>query len=72
MRTAAIFLLVSCFCLSPALAQEAVEKEPNNAPAQAMAIALGSTISGFANEDEDDDWYALTIPAPGLDAIVLE
>ena len=53
-------------------AQEAVEKEPNNAPAQAMAIALGTTISGFANEDEDDDWYALTIPAPGLDAVILE
>ncbi|NTV80582.1 MAG: hypothetical protein HGA24_04075 [Candidatus Aminicenantes bacterium] len=53
-------------------AQEAVEKEPNNTPAQAMAIALGSTVSGFANEDEDDDWFALTIPAPGLDALVFE
>ncbi len=54
------------------VAQEAVEKEPNNAPAQALAIPLGATVTGFANEDEDDDWYALTIPAPGLDAIVLE
>jgi len=53
-------------------AQEIVEKEPNNAPAQSLAIALGTTVSGFGNEDEDDDWYALTIPAPGLDAIVLE
>ncbi len=53
-------------------AQEAVEKEPNNKPAQALAITLGSTVAGFANEDEDDDWYALTVPAPGLDAIVLE
>lgn len=53
-------------------AQEAVEKEPNNAPAQASTIALGSTVSGFANEDEDDDWYALTIPTPGLDALVFE
>jgi len=55
------------------LAQDIVEKEPNNTPAQAMTIALGSTVSGFANEDEeDDDWYALTIPAPGLDAIIFE
>lgn len=53
-------------------AQEAVEKEPNNTPAQASTIALGSTVSGFASEDEDDDWYALAVPAPGLDAIVLE
>jgi len=53
-------------------AQEIVEKEPNNAPAQALAIPLGGVVTGFANEDEDDDWYALTIPAPGLDALVFE
>ncbi len=54
-------------------AQEAVEKEPNNTPAQATPISLDSVVKGFANEDEeDDDWYALTIPAPGLDALIFE
>jgi hypothetical protein len=54
-------------------AQEIVEKEPNNTPAQATPISLDSVVKGFANEDEeDDDWYALTIPAPGLDALIFE
>lgn len=53
-------------------AQEVVEKEPNNTPAQATAMTLGSTVTGFADEAEDDDWYALTIPAPGLDAVIFE
>jgi len=54
-------------------AQEAVEKEPNNTPAQATPISLDSVVKGFANEDEeDDDWYALTIPAPGLSALIFE
>ncbi len=53
-------------------AQEIVEKEPNNAPAQATSISLGGAVTGFANEDEDDDWYALIIPTPGLDALVFE
>ena len=54
-------------------AQEIVEKEPNNTPGQALTIPLDSIVKGFANEDEeDDDWYALTIPAPGLDALIFE
>jgi len=54
-------------------AQEAVEKEPNNTPAQATPISLDSVVKGFADEDEeDDDWYALTIPAPGLSALIFE
>ena len=68
---AAIILFIAAGAAALA-AQEVVEKEPNNAPAQAMAIPLDSVVKGFANEDEDDDWYALTIPAPGLDAIILE
>jgi len=65
-------LVIGLSALPGAGQQEAVEKEPNNAPAQAMAIPLDSIVTGYANEDEDDDWYALTIPAPGLDAIILE
>jgi len=57
---------------APLTAQEIVEKEPNNAPAQALVIPLGSVINGFANEDEDDDWYALAVPAPGLDALCFD
>jgi len=69
---ALLILAIGASAGSPAFEQQAVEKEPNNAPAQALAIPLDSVVRGFANEDEDDDWYALTIPAPGLDAIILE
>ena len=68
----ALALVAGAALVLPASAQEAVEKEPNNERAQATAITLGGVVKGFANEDEDDDWYALTIPAPGLDALILE
>jgi hypothetical protein len=73
MKKAVLGALVFCVCSVLVFAQEAVEKEPNNAPAQATSISLDSVVKGFANEDEeDDDWYALTIPVPGLDALILE
>lgn len=70
-RAAAVTILFAAGAVTLS-AQETVEKEPNNAPAQATAMALGSTVTGFANEDEDDDWYALVVPAPGLDAVIFE
>jgi Mg-chelatase subunit ChlD len=68
---ALLFLMAGTGAM-PLIAQETAEKEPNNTPAQATALALGTTVAGFANEDEDDDWYALAIPAPGVDALVFE
>jgi len=65
-------LAMAALIAAPLTAQEIVEKEPNNAPAQALVIPLGSVINGFANEDEDDDWYALAVPAPGLDALCFD
>ncbi len=68
-------IVLSAFAAAGAFslfAQETVEKEPNNERAQAMTIPLNGEVKGFANEDEDDDWYALTLPAPGLDALILE
>ena len=56
----------------PLLAQQAVEKEPNNTAAQANPLALNGRIEGFANELEDEDWYSLTVPAPGLDVLIVE
>ena len=53
-------------------AQQAVEKEPNNAPAQANVLPLNGEVKGFANEEADEDWFLLTIPAPGLDILVIE
>ncbi len=72
MRKAVLGALVFCACSGLVFAQEPVEKEPNNAPAQANVLSLNGVVNGFANEDEDDDWYVLTIPAPGLDALILE
>jgi len=56
----------------PLLAQQAVEKEPNNAPAQANVLPLNGEVKGFVNEEADEDWFLLTIPAPGLDILVIE
>ena len=72
MRTSVVGAVVLCACLSLGLAQETVEKEPNNTPAQAGVVSLDGVVKGFANEDEDDDWYVLTVPAPGLDALIFE
>ena len=49
----------------PLLAQQAVEKEPNNTAAQANPLALNGRIEGFAGELEDQDWYSLTVPRRG-------
>ncbi len=65
-------LALLLFFLVPLSAQEAAEQEPNNTPAQANPLSLNSVVKGFAHEDEDDDWYLLTIPAPGLDVLVFE
>jgi hypothetical protein len=64
-----IFLL--CFFAFGQLFAQ-TEVEPNNEPGQANALTLNKEMKGFANEDGDDDWYALTIPAPGLDILVIE
>ncbi len=48
------------------------ETEPNNEAKQANPLPLNTEVKGFVNEDGDDDWYALTIPAPGLDILVVE
>jgi Mg-chelatase subunit ChlD len=56
----------------PLLAQQAVEKEPNNSAEQANPIALNGKIEGFSNDSDDVDWYLLTIPAPGLDSLIIE
>ncbi|MBM3285051.1 MAG: hypothetical protein FJY81_04200, partial [Candidatus Aminicenantes bacterium] len=48
------------------------EKEPNDEAGQANLLPLNTEIKGFANTDGDEDWYALTIPAPGLDILVIE
>jgi hypothetical protein len=53
-------------------AQQATEKEPNNEAAQANPLPLNGQVSGFANEEGDEDWYSLTIPAPGMDILVIE
>jgi hypothetical protein len=72
-----LFLLISALAILviasvPVRAQQASEKEPNNEPAQANPLPLNSEITGFANEEDDVDWYLVTIPAPGMDILVIE
>lgn len=66
---AGIFL--SIFLLSSQLVAQ-TEKEPNDELKQANPLALNQEIKGFVNQERDDDWYALTVPAPGVDILVIE
>jgi hypothetical protein len=66
----ALMLLLLLFM--PVRAQQATEKEPNNETSQANPLPLNGQVSGFANEENDEDWYSLTIPAPGMDILVIE
>jgi hypothetical protein len=66
----ALMLLLLLFM--PVGAQQATEKEPNNQTSQANPLPLNGQVSGFANEENDEDWYSLTIPAPGIDILVIE
>ncbi len=65
-------LMVLSLLLVPLGAQQATEKEPNNEPAQANPIELNKAVTGFPGEDDDLDWFALTIPAPGIENLVIE
>ena len=56
----------------PAQAQQATEKEPNNEAAQANPIELNQEVTGFFGEEDDEDWFVLTIPAPGVENLVVE
>jgi len=53
-------------------AQQAAENEPNNEKAQANPLPLNGEIRGYANEREDQDWYLINIPAPGMDILLLD
>lgn len=56
----------------PARAQQAAEKEPNNEIAQANPLPLNGQVSGFANEENDEDWFQLNIAQSGLDILTVE
>ncbi len=64
-------ILLAILVICPRLSAQ-TESEPNNEPKQANPLPLNTVIKGFANVDGDEDWYALTIPAPGLDILVIE
>ena len=72
-----VFLILSVFAMSsfifcPVQAQQAAEKEPNNEVDQANPISLNKEVQGYANEEQDEDWYVLTVPEPGVDILVVE
>ena len=66
-----LLVLLGLFSLQAA-AQKAAKKEPNNEPAEASPIALNQEVSGSFGEDDDLDWFALTIPAPEIENLVVE
>ncbi len=65
-----IFVVAAVASYLPA--QQAVEKEPNDERGLANPIALNQEVKGFAGEDRDEDWFALTIPEPGVENLVIE
>ena len=56
----------------PLGAQQAAEKEPNNEASLANPIAINQEVRGLAGEARDEDWFALTIPEPGVENLVVE
>jgi len=69
-----IFLLVILFiCLlftSQAYLQS--ELEPNDELEQANELKLGEDIKGFFQEEDDEDWYKLTVNVPGKSIIRID
>ena len=65
-------LMLLLFLFMPLGAQQAAEKEPNNEASQANPLPLNGEIRGYANEREDEDWYLLNIPAPGMDILLID
>lgn len=68
------FLLIILFiCLlftSQAYLQS--ELEPNDEIEQANELKLGEDIEGFFQEEDDEDWYTVTVPEKDLDILVTE
>ncbi|MFZ2053837.1 MAG: prenyltransferase/squalene oxidase repeat-containing protein [Candidatus Aminicenantales bacterium] len=66
------FIIVFLSLISAAPAQQATEKEPNEEMSQANPLTLNREIKGYADPEDDEDWYLLTIPEPGVDILVVE
>ncbi len=64
--------VISAFLFCPVQAQQATEKEPNNEMSQANPLTLNREITGYADPEDDEDWYLLTVPEPGVDILVVE
>ncbi len=64
-----IFLLSLCVC-GQLMAQ--TESEPNDDAAQAGPIALNTEVRGYADPEDDEDWYLLTISEPGIDILEIK
>jgi hypothetical protein len=72
MQSAMTFIIVFLSLISAAPAQQATEKEPNEEMSQANPLTLNREITGYADPEDDEDWYLLTIPEPGVDILVVE
>ncbi|MGQ9673645.1 MAG: hypothetical protein ACUVV5_11045 [Candidatus Aminicenantales bacterium] len=64
-------LSIASWNVNPMQGTQATEREPNNEARQANPLPLNTEIKGFVSVDGDEDWYELTIPAPGLDILVI-
>lgn len=64
--------LISFVFLLPAQMPAQSETEPNDEMSQATPIDLNKEIKGYADPEDDRDWYLLAIPEPGVDCLVVE
>ncbi len=48
------------------------EAEPNNEIKGATEVSLGAPLTGRVNCDFDADYYAFTVPEPGLDILIIQ
>jgi hypothetical protein len=72
MRKSILFIAVSLFLLSSALAQVKPEVEPNDKREQAQEIRIGDTISGSFEKDANHDWYKLVVDTAGKREIQID
>jgi len=58
-------IFISLLLVLPALAQVKTEVEPNDRREQAQEIRLGDTVQGSVQQNNDDEWFKLTVDKPG-------
>jgi hypothetical protein len=72
MRKSALFILAIIGLFSAALAQVKQEVEPNDKWEQAQEVRVGDIVEGGIQQNNDDDWFKLTVDKTGKNYLQLD